>query len=72
MKKFALLLMLSIMGGSFSSLNARTISGWCGNNMEVPDNTSYDQIMLQVEILNLLCDIQEYGLPDEENQPVNP
>lgn len=83
MKRNVLLLMLVMMTASFNNVNARTVYGWCGYSVELSDGSSRNDIMLAAEILDLLCDIDEYGIPDEEDpeipddpdnpdEPVNP
>ena len=72
MKKFILLFILVIMTANVNRLNARTVYGWFGYTVELPDDATYQEIQLAAEILNLLCDIDEYGEPDEPIEPREP
>lgn len=73
MKRFLLIVLLAVMTANFSYLNARTVYGWCGYTAQVPDDASYNDIMLATEILNLLCDIDEFGVDIEDPDiPDNP
>ncbi len=71
MKKFFLIALLAVMTTNMNHLSARTIYGWCGSTMEVSDNASASVIRYVSEALDLICDIVEYGIPEEED-PDNP